>query len=115
LISEKVASLKSLKQLTKISKNIRPKDRDVLYRKFGSEVEQINFDKINETISAREIAMNATKGVSAGVSSALGAWALVSTFLTCRKQHQENFSFAATGQGTQTVRLKSPASLIYPS
>jgi DNA repair exonuclease SbcCD ATPase subunit len=82
LISEKVASLKSLKQLTKISKNIRQKDRDILYRSFGNEVEQINFDKINETISAGEIAMNATKGVSAGVSSALGAWALVSTFGT---------------------------------
>jgi hypothetical protein len=82
LISEKVASLKSLKQLTRISKNIRPKDRDVLYRSFGNEVEQINFDKIKETIHAGEIAMNATKGVSAGVSSALGAWALVSTFGT---------------------------------
>lgn len=82
LIKEKVKAIKSLKKISIIAKNIQQKERDVLYRNFGNNVEQIDFGLISETITAGEMALNATKGVSAGVSSALGAWALVSTLGT---------------------------------
>lgn len=82
LVKEKVEAIKSLKKISIISKNIQQKERDVLYSKFNNELEQVNFGIITETIETGEMAFNAAKGVSAGVSSALGAWALVSSLGT---------------------------------
>ncbi|MED3992241.1 hypothetical protein [Priestia aryabhattai] len=82
LVKEKVEAIKSLKKISIISKNIQQKERDVLYSKFNNELEQVNLGLITETIETGEMAFNAAKGVSVGVSSALGAWALVSSLGT---------------------------------
>lgn len=79
LIKIKVQSVQDLKKINEISKNLKGKDREVLQRKVGNEFENVSFEKIKDTISAGETAINATKGVSAGLSTALGTWALVST------------------------------------
>jgi len=79
VVDIKVKSIKSLKRINNISKNLKSKDREVLYSKLGKDYEKVDFGGIEETISAGEAAMNATKGVSTGLSTALGAWALVST------------------------------------
>lgn len=82
LIQTKVSAVNSLKQISSISKNLKGKDRNILYDKIGNEIDTISFDRIDQTISAADVAMDVTKGVSAGVSTALGAWALVSTLGT---------------------------------
>ncbi|MBE5103315.1 hypothetical protein [Priestia aryabhattai] len=82
LVEEKVEAIKSLKKISIISNNIQQKKRNILHREFGGELEQINFGLITDTIEAGEMALNTAKGASAGVSSALGAWALVSTLGT---------------------------------
>ncbi|PGN04342.1 hypothetical protein [Priestia megaterium] len=82
LVEEKVEAIKSLKKISIISNNIQQKKRSILYSEFGDGLEQINFGLITDTIDAGEMALNTAKGASAGVSSALGAWALVSTLGT---------------------------------
>jgi len=82
LVEEKVEAIKSLKKISIISNNIQQKKRSILYREFGGGLEQINFGLITDTIEAGEMALNTAKGASAGVSSAVGAWALVSTLGT---------------------------------
>ncbi|MUG69038.1 hypothetical protein GNP94_24100 [Paenibacillus campinasensis] len=39
----------------------------------------VDFARVDQTISAGQVALSATKSISAGVGTALGAWALVST------------------------------------
>lgn len=80
LVNLKVRSIKSLKKIKKISKNIRDKEREVLVRKVGNELQTVNLEMIENTLTVGQAAINATKGVASGVSTALGAWALVSTF-----------------------------------
>ena len=82
LIEVKVNCVKSLKQITKISNNLQSKEREQLYRAVGTDVEFVDFNTINNTISTADMAMNMTKGVSAGIGTALGSWALVSTIGT---------------------------------
>lgn len=82
VIKVKVKCVKSLKQITKISNSLHSKDREQLYREIGTDVELVGFDTVNNTISTADMAMSMTKGVSAGVSTALGTWALVSTLGT---------------------------------
>lgn len=79
IVDTKVDSLKSLKQISKITKNINCNDREIFFSKAGKDYQKNDFDRIEETITAGEIAMNTTKGLSTGISTALGAWALVST------------------------------------
>jgi hypothetical protein len=80
VIDVKVSAVKSLKKIDQISKNIKGKDRKFMVRQIGNEYETVNFTQIDQTITAGQMAMSATKGLSAGVGTALGAWALVSTF-----------------------------------
>lgn len=80
VIDLKVQSVKSLKKINKISKKIKSKNRQFASNLFEGNINSVDFQQIEETISSGEIAMNATKGVSAGVGTALGAWALVSTY-----------------------------------
>lgn len=77
LIEVKTEAVRSLKKIERISDNLRGKDRDVLIGKLGKEAIQIDFSRIEETISVAEIAMNSAKGLGSGVATALGAWALV--------------------------------------
>lgn len=77
LIQVKTFALINLKKIEIISKNIRGKDRDILIRDVGHEIEKVDFSRIEKTISIGEVALNSAKGVSTGVTTALGAWALV--------------------------------------
>ncbi|EMY5508187.1 MULTISPECIES: hypothetical protein [Bacillus cereus group] len=82
VVTSKVRAIKALKKIHKISKNLKGKDREILLRKMGEELETVDFNNIDSTISAADAALNATKGLATGVGTALGAWALVSTFGT---------------------------------
>jgi len=82
VIQVKVKAIKSLQKISKVSKNLKGKERDIVHRSFGNQYEMIDFKRIETTITAGQIAMSATKGVSAGVGTALGTWALVTTFGT---------------------------------
>ncbi|NGM85606.1 hypothetical protein G5B47_24715 [Paenibacillus sp. 7124] len=82
VIKIKVKAVKSLSKINQISKNLKGREREYIFREIGSDFESVNFNQINSTVSAGQVALNATKGISAGVGSALGAWALVSTLGT---------------------------------
>lgn len=82
VIKIKVKSLKSLKKIEKITKNLKGKERVFLNEEININEFDMNFESIEETISIGEAAMNASKGVASGVSTALGGWALVSTLGT---------------------------------
>lgn len=81
LVEEKIASLRSLKKIERISKNLIGKDR-----KFNIDglnlAEYENFKTIEKTISMGDAAINTVKGTISGISTGVGAWALVSTFGT---------------------------------
>jgi len=80
VVKVKVKSVNSLKKINQISKSLKGKDREVIYHNIGNQYETVDFTRIEETLSSAQIAMNATKGLSSGIGTALGAWALVSTF-----------------------------------
>lgn len=82
VIKMKINAVKSLNKITKISKNLKGKDRECIYRSLGNDLETVDFSQIESTISTAQVAMNAAKGLSSGVGTALGTWALVSTFGT---------------------------------
>lgn len=82
VIQVKVRSVEKLKKINRIAKNLNVKDREILISKFDNEFKKINFNRIEETITFGDQAINATKGLSAGVGTALGAWALASTLGT---------------------------------
>ncbi|MBW8347936.1 hypothetical protein K0H71_00575 [Bacillus sp. IITD106] len=82
VIKVKIKAVKSLNNITKISKTLKGKEREFIYRSLGNDLETVDFSQIESTISTAQVAMNATKGISSGVGTALGTWALVSTFGT---------------------------------
>ncbi len=82
VIKVKVDCIKSLKQISKISNSLQSKEREQLYHVLGTEVEFVGFKTVNDTISNADMAMNMTKGVSTGIGTALGTWALVSSIGT---------------------------------
>lgn len=82
VIKVKMSAVESLKKINRISQNLKGKEREILFQQVGNDIINVQFDLIEETISAADTAMNVTKGVSAGVGTALGAWALVSTLGT---------------------------------
>ncbi|MET1180554.1 hypothetical protein ABG775_21695 [Peribacillus simplex] len=82
VVEIKVKSINSLNKINKISKNLKGKDREFVYRSLGKDLETVDFSQIESTLKAAQIATNATKGISSGIGTALGTWALVSTFGT---------------------------------
>jgi hypothetical protein len=76
LIQVKANAIKSLKRIEKISKNLQGKDRE-LVQYISNEQVKIMFDRIEHTISKGELAIHSTKGIVTGVSTALGAGALI--------------------------------------
>lgn len=80
LIKAKIRAIKNLQKINKISKSLEAKNRDTLTRKVGDTFESVDFKAIDNTLTVGQAAMNATKGLASGVSTAAGAWALVSTF-----------------------------------
>ena len=80
LVKKKVESINSLKKIKKISENLKGKDRNPIQEEINdSEIRQ-NFYDVDETISAADIAINTGKGISAGIGTAVGTWALISTY-----------------------------------
>lgn len=82
LIKVKVAAVRALEKINKISTNLKSKDRDFIIRPLGNEMETVDFGFIDTTISGAQLVLNATKGVSSGIGTALGTWALVSAYGT---------------------------------
>lgn len=80
LIGVKVSAVKALNKINSISKKLKSRDREVIYRKFGNDFEIVDFERVDDTLTNAKIALNTTKGVSTGVGTALGTWALVSTY-----------------------------------
>lgn len=82
LVRLKVKSIKSLKKIRKISKLIKDKDREILVRKVGNNYQHVDLQEVDNTLTVGQAAINATKGLASGISTAAGAWALVGTFGT---------------------------------
>lgn len=82
LVDVKVKAIETLKQIQKITNFIKSKDREFIYENLDRDYDKMDFDDLEKTISVGEAAINTTKGVSSGVSTALGAWALVSSLGT---------------------------------
>lgn len=82
VMKEKVNSLKSLKKIDKISKNLKSKERTFDQSEIKLSSINDNFQRIENVISIGDAAMSATKGVASGVGTALGSWALVGAYGT---------------------------------
>jgi len=82
LVEEKKKSLLALKKIKNISKNLRGKDREFTNPIYKNQTVAVQLSAINKTIAIGEGAINASKGLACGVSTALGSWALVSTYGT---------------------------------
>ena len=78
VIEVKKQAVLLVKKSQKILKNINIKQRDFINKKLGNK--HYSLDKIEASITAGDMAISATKGAVAGVSTALGTWALVGTF-----------------------------------
>lgn len=84
LVNAKVGAVETLKKIRHITENISIKDRKLAESNFaeGENIELRSLDVAHSTLTASEAAINAAKGLSTGASTALGAWALVTTFGT---------------------------------
>ncbi|MEO2077404.1 MAG: hypothetical protein ABGX20_18885 [Bacillus sp. (in: firmicutes)] len=79
LIQTKVSSVKSLNKIKKISKNMTPTERNLNYENINSGIRAFNFNRINNTLSTANAVINTAGGMAAGIGTAVGTWALVST------------------------------------
>lgn len=82
LVAAKTAGVQELKKLSRISKNLGARERAVIAQGFDQATLDLPLGKVEKTISAAQFAMNSAKGAGAGISTALGTWALVGTFGT---------------------------------
>jgi hypothetical protein len=82
LVSTKVAAIAQLANLKKISKKLSVRQRNFTQGTVGSVPLRSALEDVEGTLSAAEIAKSMAKGTTAGLSTALGAWALVGTLGT---------------------------------
>lgn len=82
LVSAKVAAVKHLSQLKKISKNLTVRQRSFTQGFVGTVPLGSPLQNIENTLNTASIAKNMARGTTAGLSTALGAWALVGTLGT---------------------------------
>ncbi|MBL8212447.1 MAG: hypothetical protein JNK87_17160 [Bryobacterales bacterium] len=82
LVLAKTAGVFALRKLRRISENIQTRDRATSESPFDLASVTIPLAHIENTLSTAEIAMNGAQGAGAGLSTALGTWALVGTFGT---------------------------------
>jgi len=78
VIIVKEKAILTVKQTQKIFKNVSIKQRKLINK--GIDSKCYTLDKIDASITAGDMAISATKGTVAGVSTALGTWALVGTY-----------------------------------
>jgi len=81
LVATKVEGVRALQRVREISHALTARDRQLGEVQVGGLAPAVlTFSGVERTLSAGETALNATKGVAAGVSTAAGAWALATTF-----------------------------------
>jgi hypothetical protein len=80
LVAVKVASLPALQRIRKIARNLSARDRVYVPEIAGEQAPDVALAQVESTLGAGMAALNAAKGVRAGASTALGAWALAQTF-----------------------------------
>lgn len=81
LIEVKKNAILEVKKIQKITKSLSVRDRNLL-KDYLEEGNHYSITQIDESIGLGEQAINATKGVATGVSTALGVWALAGTIGT---------------------------------
>jgi hypothetical protein len=80
LIQLKIKAINDLNKLQEFSLKQNNSDQMISHSRIQQELNTINYKKIDETLHAGYVALSLTAGVSTGISSAVGAWALVSSF-----------------------------------
>lgn len=71
VIAIKKNALKSLPKITRITKNIRGKEREFIEQKVENEKLNIDFDAIENTLSFADITHNTSKGAAGGIGAGL--------------------------------------------
>jgi hypothetical protein len=79
LIETKLVAIERLKLLSKISENLGVRERRLTEGTIGNIELGAPLNGIETTLNSAEMAKNMAKGTSAGLSTALGTWALVGT------------------------------------
>jgi hypothetical protein len=82
LIATKTGGINALRRLKTISKNLDARGREVTEQALDQAKMEVPLGRIENTISAADLAMSSAKSAGVGVSTALGTWALVGTFGT---------------------------------
>src|SRR5947208_2009842 len=77
LVATKTRTVQSLRRVRAISKNLNVRERDVREGKLNSLLVEPSFERVETTINGMEFTMYSIKGAGAGISTAMGAWALV--------------------------------------
>jgi hypothetical protein len=81
VIAAKKDAITMVKKAQRLFKNLSIKQRNIINEQFDSgNSKNYSLDKIDASISAGDMAIGATQGAVAGVSTALGAWALAGSF-----------------------------------
>lgn len=78
VIAVKKTAILELSKMKKMTENLNVKQREQIATKL--ETQEYSLEKIDASLKAGEMAISATKGVFAGASTALGAWALIGTY-----------------------------------
>lgn len=78
LVTAKRSSLRVLGKIRLISRNLGLKERKLAIEA-TEEPPEVSMARIESTLDAAEYAKSAAKGIAAGASTAMGAWALVGT------------------------------------
>lgn len=82
LTTTKVRAVNSLSKLCRLSENLGARQRTLLPDAFEKIELVSSLNRIDVTLSAADVVLSTGKGTVAGVSTALGTWALVSTTAT---------------------------------
>lgn len=92
LVEVKKKSIISLKKVKKITKHLKVKDRELINLQIANDKEEINIAKVEASIDLGLTAINAGKGVSAGLATATSTYFLVG-----------NLAAASTGTAISTL------------
>jgi hypothetical protein len=79
VVQSKLAAVKRLRLLRRISKNLGVRERLISQGSVGSMKLGTSLRGIESTLGSAQIAKNLAKGTGVGISTALGTWALVGT------------------------------------
>lgn len=77
IVELKKSAIQTLSQIKKITKHLKVKDREFLNLQIGNSKEEINISQIESSLELGLIAINAGKGVTAGLATATSTYFLV--------------------------------------